>query len=1103
MRHHYFSASIAAIAVVACSTAAFAQETTSSIRGVVTSGGAPVSGASVRVTHVPSGTTSTVSTGNDGAFVASGLRIGGPFMVKVIASGYSDSSVTDIALTAGQPLRLPIELESSGGDIVVSASQTKATELSSGPITAINREAIEGVATVSRDIRDIARRSPFASLDATNSRGLEIAGQNARLNKLSIDGVRFSDNFGLNNGGLPTARGPVPLDAIGELSVKVAPYDVSEGDFQGGAINVVLRSGENDFTGSAFYAYTDDGLTGSKSKDRIFNTPLKSKNYGAFLSGPIIKDKLFFAFAYEKLNETIPAPIGLAGFANVVPNLSQSQIDTVSSIAKSRYNYDTLGNYVSNKESDEKYTAKIDWNVTEGQRASFTYIHAKNVIGTQANSSTAVNSPTLGLLSDGYARPETVDAGIFQLNSDWSDEFSTEARGNYHEYDLVPTPYGALSLGQYSVCSDVVAGGNPSSCTTGVPRVFFGPDQFRHANSVHSKSYGGDLTAKLLMGDHTFKATASYNFFEVKNVFVPNALGTYYFDSVNDFQSGKAGSLTLNGSISGNLDDAAANYGYSSYMIGIQDSWDVNERLNVTYGSRIDLYGSSSLPPLNSFFLQNYGFHNRRTIDGKSVYQPRFGMTWKATDRLTLRAGTGIFAGGSPDILISNSFSASGVFANSISISRSSDLVRFPTGFSGVPQTASGTAIARAALDNVNTGAFSPLVTDYLRTNTASLSGAAVNAMSPNYHLASSWKSSFSADYEADFGGFLGDKWNFGADLYYSKVNYAPNYTDLRSVQVGTMPDGRPRYEVRPFYLATGASNNDYLLFNTRKGHSLIGVVRFDKKIGRDLDVGASFTRQQVKDVDPINGTTSSGSYGQQAMVDPNVGAFGASVYQIKNSLKFNVDYDHAFFGDYKTRFSLFGELRSGRPYSLTMNDPSPVNGRSIFGTSGSASRYLLYVPTGINDPLVTYVNTLSSTGAITQTGAQAQAGLDAFINGAGLGKYRGRIISKNTQRAPNFFKVDLHIDQDIPTFVGRSRVKLFADMENLLNFINKDWGSLRQVDFVGGSLAPVINVACAPGQLVAGSCKQYAFSSFQNPNLVYQTKISVWSLRVGAKFEF
>jgi hypothetical protein len=1081
---HYLSASVAAIAVAACSTAAFAQETTSSIRGVVTSGGSPVSGANVTVTHVPSGTTSTVSTGNDGVFVASGLRIGGPFTVKVEAPGYSGSSVTDIALTAGQPLRLPIDLESSGGDIIVSASQTKATELSSGPITAINREAIEGVATVSRDIRDIARRSPFASLDATNSRGLEIAGQNARLNKLSIDGVRFSDNFGLNNGGLPTARGPVPLDAIGELSVKVAPYDVSEGDFQGGAINVVLRSGENDFTGSGFYAYTDDGLTGSKSKDRVFNTPLKSKNYGAFLSGPIIKDKLFFAFAYEKLNETIPAPIGLAGFANVVPNLTQAQIDSVSSIAKSRYNYDTLGTYGSNKETDEKYSAKIDWNVTDGQRASFTYIHAKNVIGTQANSSASTSTPTLGLLSDGYVRPETVDAGIFQLNSEWSDSFSTEARGNYHEYDLVPTAYGATTLGQYSVCLDQTSTpAAPSSCTSSVPRVFFGPDQFRHANSVHSKSYGGDLTAKLRAGNHTFKATASYNFFQVKNVFIPNALGTYYFDSLADFQAGKAGSLTLNGSITGNLADASANYGYSSYMIGIQDSWDITPRLNVTYGSRIDLYGSSSLPPLNVNFLTNYGFSNRGTINGKYVYQPRLGATWTPADRLTIRAGTGIFAGGSPDILLSNSFSASGVFANSITIQRLAG---------GTCNVAA--ALCAAALDGVTGGAINPAVINYLQTNTGAISVAAVNAQTRNYKLASSWKSSLSADYKADFGGFLGDHWNFGADVYYSKVNYAPNYTDLRAVRIGTMPDGRPRYGVNPAYTAgglNGAVNNDYLLFNTRKGHSLIGVIRFEKRIGRDLDIGASYTRSEVKDVDPINGTTSSGSYGQQAMVDPNVGTFGTSVYQIKNNFKFNIDYDHAFFGNYKTRISLFGERRSGRPYSLTMNDPALVNTRSIFGTSGAANRYLLYVPT-LNDPLI--ANT-------TAADATTLAALNAFIDANGLGKYRGAIMKKNSQQAPSFFKIDLHVDQEIPTFVGTSRIKLFADMENVLNFINKDWGSLRQVDFVGGSLANIVNVSCAT--LVGNNCTQYRYSSFQNPNLVYQTKISVWSLRVGAKFEF
>jgi hypothetical protein len=263
---------------------AFAQEVSSSIRGSVDSGGSPIGGASVTVTHEPSGTRATTTTSGDGTFNAGGLRIGGPFTVSVSAPGYEDARVTDVYLQAGQPFRLPIRMEAASEIVVTAQSLSGARITSQGPITALDRVAIEGVASINRDIRDIARRDPFVTIDSANSRTIEIAGNNGRLNRFSVDGIQISDDFGLNNGGLPTNRGPVPLDAIEQLSVKVAPFDISEGDFQGGAVDVVLRSGGNDFTGSAFYTYSNDSLTGDKIRGNPVRLDFTSKQYGAFLS---------------------------------------------------------------------------------------------------------------------------------------------------------------------------------------------------------------------------------------------------------------------------------------------------------------------------------------------------------------------------------------------------------------------------------------------------------------------------------------------------------------------------------------------------------------------------------------------------------------------------------------------------------------------------------------------------------------------------------------------------------------------------------------------------------------------------------------------------
>lgn len=1075
--------------------AAYAQETTSSIRGTVQSDGEPVAGAQVTITHTPSGTVSTAGSNTDGSFSVSGLRIGGPFTVLVRADGYQDTQVTDIFLTAGQPFRLPVTIAQEE-EIVVTAANSAAIELSSGPVTTLNRNDIAGVASVSRDIRDLTRRDPFVSLDPSNSRAVEIAGQNGRLNKFSVDGIRFSDNYGLNQGGLPTARGPVPLDAIEQLSVKVAPYDVSEGDFQGGAINVVLRSGSNSFHGSAFYTYTDDSLTGDNTRGTTVPLKFKSKNYGGFLSGPIFKDKLFFAFSYEYLNETQPDALSIFGSPPSIPNITEAQATNIINLAKSLYNYDTLGFYSATPEKDEKYTAKIDWNITDGHRASFTYIHNEGNVGVAQGSSSNTVSPSLGLASNAYNRGEIVDSGSFELNSTWSDRFSTDLRLNYRESATSQDPLGGRTLGQFTVCLDPTNTNiDPTRCTegnantVGTGRVVFGADPSRQSNSLKYRSFGGDLTLNLSAGEHSLKGVIGYNNLSVYNIFFQNSLGTFVFDSIADFEARRASSLVLSGSLSGDINDVAADYDYSTYRFALQDSWDVSDRINLTYGLRYDLYGQKDHPAYNQNFFNRHGFANTENFSGKGVLQPRFGATFDVSDRLSLRGGFGLFAGGSPDVLLANNFQNAGVFGNQITIQRT-----FNGGVVGCSVTPA--TLCDVALNNVGDGrTFDPAVLAFLSTPAGSAAFAPVNAIAKGFKLPSTWKASISANYEADLGP-LGDGWLLGADLYYSRVNNASTYVDLRSVEIGTLPDGRPRYGVKTTGgVPTNNTNPDLLLVNTSKGRGIIAIGRIEKSWSFGLTTSLSYTRQDIKDVNPMNASTANSNFGQSPTSDPNTATYGTSMYQIKDSLKFGIDYDHAFFGEYKTRFSLFGEYRSGRHYSYTMQDLSTSARSPVFGVVGTNNRHLLYVPDvskGIDgDPLVQYAN---------------QATFDALaelINSTDLKKHQGKIAPKNLGQSPDYFKVDLHVSQELPApLLPGARFKLFADMENVLNFIDKDWGSFRQVDFnPGGYAATVVRVSCAAQ--TGNNCTKYQYQNFANPNVVNQRRYSIWGVRIGAKFEF
>jgi hypothetical protein len=1086
---------LCAAAAIVAPAAAYAQETTGTIRGDVTAEGSPVADAQVVVTHVPSGTTSRATTNNEGRFDMSGLRVGGPFTIAVTAPGHDGVTVTDVSINAGEPFRIPIELTATTEqEIIVTASATGGRETSNGPISAFNREDIEGVASVSRDIRDIARRDPFVTMDLTNSRTIEIAGTNGRLNRFSVDGVQFSDDFGLNNGGLPTSRGPVPFDAIEQLAVKVAPYDISEGDFQGGAINVVLRSGTNKFRGGAFFSYSDDKLTGDRTRGRDVSLKFDSKQYGGILSGPIFKDKLFFMVAYEKLEESDPFDDGVGpGFANQIPLITTAQVDQVSSLAQSLFQYDTLGLIQNAVEEDEKIVVKLDWNVNDNHRAAVTYV--RNV-GTQQFQQNTFTTPVfaIGLQSNGYELAEEVNSGVFQLNSDWTDNLSTELRASYRDYNRDQTPFGGREFAQMEVCLDPTNVASLTSCSSA--RVFFGPDVSRHTNDLNTSNFSLDFTTRYSAGDHTFKAMFGYTDIDTFNAFLQRSLGDIYFDSLADFQQRRASRLRLGGAVpSLDPNDAAANFRTQSYAFGIQDDWDVTDTLQLAIGLRYDLYGSADVPPLNPNFLARHGFTNQATFDGRGVFQPRVGFNWQPAERLIVRGGVGIFAGGSPDVFLSNSFSNTGLLTNQIDIQRNTSAAGctpVPGGLTPAQQL----AFCNAALVDVNGRTYSDLVTSFLATNTASLATAPVNAIDPDLKIARQLRATLSFSYEANLGMF-GDGWLFGVDALYGKVLQAYQWTDLRSIPIGVLPDGRRRYGP----LGPATTNQDLLMTNEDRGRSMIGVARVSKSWDFGLSADVSYTRSDITDTNAITSATAGSLYGNNAFADPNFAAYGRSIYEIRDQWKFSVDYEHNFFGDYETRFALFGEYRTGRPYSVTMLDRS--SGRSVvLGTVGNGGRGLLYVPQ-VNDPKVSYDT------------AATETAFNTLIGQLGLEKYRGRILPKNTNDSPDFFKIDLHFSQEIPTFVGNSRVELFADIENFLNLLDSDWSSLRQVAFP--QTASIVDVAClsvatptgtAPAAGVvntssAQNCAQYRYSAVLAPNEALNSRQSLYQFRVGIRFKF
>ncbi|MDP1640927.1 MAG: TonB-dependent receptor, partial [Phenylobacterium sp.] len=283
--------------VCAMGSAVYAQETTAAIRGdVITEAGAPVGNATITVVHTPSNTRSVTTSNAQGVFDARGLRVGGPYTITVVAPGYGQRTQENVFLTLGETTRLSFDLFSEVSELVVTATPGEA---STGVRRVLDETAIESVVSVTRDIRDLARRSPLVTQNTRGDGGISIAGSNPRNNRITIDGAQAQDDFGLNTGGTPTRRGPISLDAVEQFTVDAVPVDVENGDFSGGALDVVLKSGGNDFSGSLFVNYLNDGMVGRSIRGNDIPSQVSPNNWGAFLSGPIWQDRVFFAASYE------------------------------------------------------------------------------------------------------------------------------------------------------------------------------------------------------------------------------------------------------------------------------------------------------------------------------------------------------------------------------------------------------------------------------------------------------------------------------------------------------------------------------------------------------------------------------------------------------------------------------------------------------------------------------------------------------------------------------------------------------------------------------------------------------------------------------------
>ncbi len=967
----------AAVSAIALSAAglASAQVTTSGVRGnVVDADNQPVVGATVTVTDPSTGFARSAVTTASGQYSLRGLPVASDYVVTVEAGEFASQSIEDVALFLGDATQLNFSLASGDArtleTVVVTGSALDMIEVATGPSATFGAETLQNAPTVNRNIVDVLRLDPRVYVD--ESRGginpVQCAGKNPRFNSFTLDGVRLNDGFGLNANGYPTERQPFPYDAVEQVAVELAPFDVEYGGFTACNINAVTKSGSNEFHGVAFYDYTSDGLQGDSIEGNDRNlADFDEKRYGLQVSGPIVRDTLFFSAAYEKLDGVN----NFGGGALSDGNITQTELDRIVDISNTLYSYDPGEQPQSFDNFDEKFLLKLDWNINNQHRAAFTYNYndGNNIVASDGDNDEYEFSNHL------YERGAELNQYVGQFYSDWTNNFSTEVRLGYVDLANRQLSLGGTDFGEIRVETDNAD-------------VYIGGDDSRQSNVLSYDIWNFAAKGFYQMGDHNLTFGYEREAYDIFNLFVQHSETEIRFGSIDDFEAGTPYAIYYNNAPSNNPTDAAADWGYAVNSLYFQDEFDLQDNLTIVLGARYDFWATDDAPAENATFLADYGFSNSATLDGKSLFQPRFAFTWDAKDNVTVRGGVGRYSGGDPNVWLSNTYSANNVLqfgqrGRSFGYTDGSRTL-FDTDIvwegceAGVP-SGPGYCVPGELYDAVAGG-----VGDNFE----------INYLDPDFEIPSEWKIALGATWIPNVAieGPMGGEYVVNADLLISKGENSAMIKRGDLEEVGRTADGYPIYDsVREAaFVLTNAKN----VANESTTVSLSVAKDYDN--GFDWSVGYSWN--DSKDVQPMTSSVAFSNYINRAFFDPQEEVLSTSNYNTEHRFVAFTNYEREFFGEYATRFSAVGLLNSGRPYSFAYN-----------GTIN---------PYGFT-PYLDFADNVLSPGA-----------------------------ERNGEEGSWWGKMDVRVEQELPGFMEEHRTSAFLAIDNFTNLLNDEWGVLRQPGF-------------------------------------------------------
>ncbi len=1052
------------LGLLLCFSTLSAQVTTSSINGrIFETDKEPLLGATVQALHTPTGTKYATSTDIDGYYRIQNMRVGGPYVVTISYVGKKEQVLDNINLELGESENISLTLEDQANaleEVTITAVRDGIFDSSNtGPETNISTREINSLPTVTRSIADILRKTPQAQVSEGGA--ISIAGQNNRYNSIFIDGAVNNDVFGLagtgTNGG-QIGINPISLDAIESFQVNIAPFDVRQSGFAGGAINAITRSGTNNWEGSAYWFFRNEEIAGktpggvidqldrlngdepAPERERLdeFSTNL----YGARIGGPIVKNKLFFFFNAEIEREESPTPFRFDQYAgdSSIEDIVQLQ----ENLSSRGYN---PGGFLNTLETldTERFTARIDWNADA--KNTFTLKH--NYV--RGESTSPDNSGNFGInfANSGIFFPSETNFTTFEWNSSITNSLSNNLVVSYtavrDDRNPIGDPFPFVRIND------------------GDGQISFGSERFSTGNILDQDVWTVMNNFNIATGGHNITLGGNFEAYGVRNVFIRENFGSYRFTSLDDFNTYFDGDDSNNatpldydysyslldpaGTTGDDAQEAAASFDLMQMGLYAQDEWNITSDFRLTYGVRFDVpffeegianddFNNNAIPLLEAAGKDLQGARVGKAIKSQIHLSPRLGVNWDVfSDKKTqIRGGLGIFTSRIPLVWPGGTYNNNGVAVGGVN-ERDFD-AQNPLEFEFDPfNQPIGTGAQPGS------GAF----------------GGQIDLFAPDFKLPQVAKYSIGIDQKLPFWGLIAS-----ADFLYNETINNVSYQNLNVDE----PVGRLNgADNRPFY-STDRIVGDYsriiLGTNTSEGWSYNASFTLTKPFENGFAGQAAYSYGQGKSI--FEGTSSQNSSQWRNVVTvngKNRARVGNSEFALGHRITANASYQMDWTENIATTISLFYNGQQGGTISYIYNEGSDLLG------DDSNDNALIYVPRNASEiNLVPYfVERPDGTDRIVLPEEQWEA-LNGFIERNDyLSERRGQYAERGGDRNLWEHTLDLKVLQDFNLNIGGKEhtFQISADIFNFLNFLNKDWGQIKTFSSNFNNIAPITTVSGGP----------------------------------------